>query len=82
MPRQAGRPADSDAEKLSEARQKPESSMAANGDSGGCVNRVPSFLRQKAPPKATPANREGMMGPHFIIESGNDSGLVHHQHFK
>lgn len=58
MPRQAGRPADADAEKLSDARQKPEPSMAANGDSGGCVNRVPSFLRQKAQ-KATPANREG-----------------------
>ncbi|MED6269175.1 hypothetical protein CHARACLAT_030456, partial [Characodon lateralis] len=61
MPRPANRQdrqADSDAEKLSDVRQKLDSSVAANGDSGVCVSRVPSFQRQKAPPKGTPANRE------------------------
>ncbi|XP_023197973.1 oligophrenin-1 [Xiphophorus maculatus] len=53
------RPPDSDAEKLSDVRQKPDSSPAANGDSGVFVSRVPSFQRQKASPKGTSANREG-----------------------
>uniref|UniRef100_A0A146WXG7 Oligophrenin-1 n=1 Tax=Fundulus heteroclitus TaxID=8078 RepID=A0A146WXG7_FUNHE len=60
LPRLANRQdrqADSDAEKLGDTRQKPDSSLAANGV---CVSRAPSFQRQKAHPKGTPASREGL----------------------
>ncbi|XP_015239518.1 PREDICTED: oligophrenin-1, partial [Cyprinodon variegatus] len=53
------RQADSDAERSCDAGQKPDSSPAANGDSWVRLNRVPSFQRQKAPLKGTPANPEG-----------------------
>lgn len=62
IPRTASRQdkqADSDAEKTSDSRQKPDSFLAANGESGVSVSRVPSFQSQKPPPKGTPANREG-----------------------
>ncbi|XP_061595944.1 oligophrenin-1-like isoform X2 [Cololabis saira] len=43
----------------SDARQKPDSSSGANGESSACVSRASSFQSRKPPPKATPANREG-----------------------
>uniref|UniRef100_A0A3Q3EZB7 Oligophrenin 1 n=2 Tax=Kryptolebias marmoratus TaxID=37003 RepID=A0A3Q3EZB7_KRYMA len=42
-----------------ETRQKPDSSLAANGESAVYVSRVPSFQSRKPPPKGAPANREG-----------------------
>uniref|UniRef100_A0A8C6PFK9 Oligophrenin 1 n=1 Tax=Nothobranchius furzeri TaxID=105023 RepID=A0A8C6PFK9_NOTFU len=46
-------------ERTSDTRQKPDSSLAANGEPGICVSRVGSFQSRKPPPKGTTANREG-----------------------
>lgn len=62
LPRPANRQdrqADSDVGKISDTRQRPDSSSAANGESGVYVSRVPSFQSRKLPPKATSANRDG-----------------------
>ncbi|XP_049897003.1 oligophrenin-1-like [Epinephelus moara] len=53
------RHSDSDAGKIDDTRQRPDSSSAANGESGVYVSRVPSFQSRRPPPKGTPANREG-----------------------
>lgn len=53
------RHSDSDAGKTDDTRQRPDSSSAANGESGVYVSRVPSFQSRRPPPKGTPANREG-----------------------
>uniref|UniRef100_A0AAQ4P2X8 Oligophrenin 1 n=1 Tax=Gasterosteus aculeatus aculeatus TaxID=481459 RepID=A0AAQ4P2X8_GASAC len=53
---------DSNAGRIEDARQRPDSSSpssAANGESGVYVSRVPSFQSRRQPPKGTPANREG-----------------------
>uniref|UniRef100_A0A3P9IXH6 Oligophrenin 1 n=1 Tax=Oryzias latipes TaxID=8090 RepID=A0A3P9IXH6_ORYLA len=50
MPRPANRqekPADSDLIKICNARLKPDTSLAANGESAAFVNRVPSFQSKK-----------------------------------
>ncbi|KAG8008314.1 Oligophrenin-1 [Nibea albiflora] len=57
MPRPSMRQLESD--KIDDTRQRPDSSSAANGESGIYVSRVPSFQSRKPPPKGTPANREG-----------------------
>ncbi|XP_060942357.1 oligophrenin-1-like [Limanda limanda] len=62
MPRpsiRSDRPRDSDVGKVDDTRQRPDSSSAANGESGVYVSRVPSFQSRKPPPKGTSANREG-----------------------
>ncbi|XP_040006759.1 oligophrenin-1-like [Xiphias gladius] len=60
MPRPANRPErQSDVGKIDDTRQRPDSSSAANGESGVYVSRVPSFQSRKPPPKGTAANREG-----------------------
>uniref|UniRef100_A0A1A7WV65 Oligophrenin 1 n=1 Tax=Iconisemion striatum TaxID=60296 RepID=A0A1A7WV65_9TELE len=46
-------------ERTSDPRQKPDSCLAANGESGVCVSRVGSFQSRKPPPKGMTANREG-----------------------
>uniref|UniRef100_A0A1A8QR71 Oligophrenin 1 n=1 Tax=Nothobranchius rachovii TaxID=451742 RepID=A0A1A8QR71_9TELE len=46
-------------ERTSDTRQKPDSSLAANGEPGICVSRVGSFQSRKPPPKGMTANREG-----------------------
>ncbi|TDH04740.1 hypothetical protein EPR50_G00136090 [Perca flavescens] len=53
------RHSDSDSGKIDNTRQKPDSSSAANGESGVYVSRVPSFQSRRPPPKGTPATREG-----------------------
>ncbi|XP_034745279.1 oligophrenin-1-like isoform X1 [Etheostoma cragini] len=53
------RHSDSDSGKIDNTRQKPDSSSAANGESGVYVSRVPSFQSRRPPPKGTPANVEG-----------------------
>ncbi|KAM6911232.1 oligophrenin-1 [Lycodopsis pacificus] len=50
---------DSDTGKIDDTRQRPDSSSAANGESGVYVSRVPSFQSRRQPPKGSPANREG-----------------------
>ncbi|CAB1421964.1 unnamed protein product [Pleuronectes platessa] len=62
MPRpsiRSDRPRDSDLGKVDDTRQRPDSSSAANGESGVYVSRVPSFQSRKPPPKGTSSNREG-----------------------
>ncbi|XP_035034989.1 oligophrenin-1 [Hippoglossus stenolepis] len=62
MPRPSNRPdrpPDSDVGKVDDTRQRPDSSSAANGESGVYVSRVPSFQSRRPPPKGTSANREG-----------------------
>ncbi|XP_037543429.1 oligophrenin-1 [Nematolebias whitei] len=51
--------AGADVEKTSDTRQKPDSFLAASGESEVYVSRVPSFQSRKPAPKGTPANREG-----------------------
>ncbi|XP_068456882.1 oligophrenin-1 isoform X2 [Clinocottus analis] len=66
MPRTASRQErhlDSDSGKLDDTRQRPDSSSAANGESGVYVSRVPSFQSRRQPPKVTAANREDSDGP-------------------
>lgn len=66
MPRPASRqdrPSDFNAGKMDDTKQKPDSSTAANGESGVYVSRVPSFQSRKPPLKGTSANREGTMSP-------------------
>ncbi|XP_041808016.1 oligophrenin-1-like isoform X2 [Chelmon rostratus] len=65
MPRPANRQdrqLDSDAGRIDDTRQRPDSSSAANGESGVGVSRVPSFQSRRPPPKSTPANREDSDG--------------------
>ncbi|KAI3373541.1 hypothetical protein L3Q82_022130 [Scortum barcoo] len=57
------RHSDPDAGKIDDTRQRPDSSSAANGESGVYVSRVPSFQSRGPPVKVTPANREGMTSP-------------------
>ncbi|KAG7223308.1 hypothetical protein INR49_015664 [Caranx melampygus] len=62
MPRPASRqdrPSDSNVGKIDDTKQKPDSSTAANGESGVYVSRVPSFQSRKPSLKGTSANREG-----------------------
>ncbi|TMS14341.1 Oligophrenin-1 [Larimichthys crocea] len=61
LPRPINRHLESD--KIDDTRQRPDSSSAANGESGIYVSRVPSFQSRKPPPKVTSANREGAMNP-------------------
>ncbi|KAL3042270.1 hypothetical protein OYC64_020253 [Pagothenia borchgrevinki] len=61
MPRPGSRQdkhSEPDAGRIDDTRQRPDSSAAANGESGVYVSRVPSFQGRKLPPKGTPANRE------------------------
>uniref|UniRef100_A0AAQ4R6W9 Oligophrenin 1 n=1 Tax=Gasterosteus aculeatus aculeatus TaxID=481459 RepID=A0AAQ4R6W9_GASAC len=61
---------DSNAGRIEDARQRPDSSSpssAANGESGVYVSRVPSFQSRRQPPKGTPANREGIMDTVFSV---------------
>ncbi|XP_071316394.1 oligophrenin-1 [Trachinotus anak] len=62
MPKPANRQdrqSDSNAGKTDDTKQKPDSSTAANGESGVYVSRVPSFQGRRPLPKGTSANREG-----------------------
>ncbi|XP_022067775.2 oligophrenin-1 [Acanthochromis polyacanthus] len=62
MPRAANRQerqTDSDATKMNDTRQRPDSSSTPNGEPGLYVSRVPSFQSRKPPPKSSSANREG-----------------------
>lgn len=61
---------DSNAGRIEDARQRPDSSSpssAANGESGVYVSRVPSFQSRRQPPKGTQANREGIMDSVFSV---------------
>ncbi|KAI9519846.1 hypothetical protein NQZ68_024707 [Dissostichus eleginoides] len=65
MPRPGSRQdkhSEPDAGRIDDTRQRPDSSAAANGESGVYVSRVPSFQGRKLPPKGTPANREDFDG--------------------
>uniref|UniRef100_A0A8D3BSR8 Oligophrenin-1 n=1 Tax=Scophthalmus maximus TaxID=52904 RepID=A0A8D3BSR8_SCOMX len=56
MPRPSNRQErheDSEAGKVDDTRQRPDSSSAANGESGVYVSRVPSFQGRRPPPKGT-----------------------------
>ncbi|TKS83514.1 Oligophrenin-1 [Collichthys lucidus] len=57
LPRPINRQLESD--KIDDTRQRPDSSSAANGESGIYVSRVPSFQSRKPSPKVTSASREG-----------------------
>uniref|UniRef100_A0A7N6AZN9 Oligophrenin 1 n=1 Tax=Anabas testudineus TaxID=64144 RepID=A0A7N6AZN9_ANATE len=59
VPRPANR-LDSDAGKMDDTKLRLDSSLAANGESGVYVSRVPSFQSRKPPPKSTSANKDGM----------------------
>ncbi|GLD47001.1 oligophrenin-1 [Lates japonicus] len=62
MPRPTNRldrHSDADSGKVDDARQRPDPSSAANGESGVYVSRVPSFQGRRPPPKGTSINREG-----------------------
>ncbi|XP_069002871.1 oligophrenin-1 isoform X1 [Embiotoca jacksoni] len=58
MPRLSTKSTDSDAGKIDDTRQRPESASAANGESGVHVSRAQSFQSKKPPPKGPAANRE------------------------
>ncbi|XP_053187340.1 oligophrenin-1-like [Scomber japonicus] len=58
-PNRQDRQSDSDAGKIDNSKQRPDSSSAANGESGVYVSRVPSFQSRRPPLKGTSANREG-----------------------
>lgn len=69
IPRPANRQdrqSDADAGKTDSARQRPDSFSVANGESGVCVSRVPSFQSRRPPSKGTSANKEGVMNPPFL----------------
>lgn len=70
VPRAANRP---DRHVESDAGKTVYSSLAANGESGVYVSRVPSFQSRKPPPKGTSANKEGMEQKHssFYILNNN-----------
>ncbi|XP_070699802.1 oligophrenin-1 isoform X2 [Pempheris klunzingeri] len=62
MPRPTNRQerhSDFDTGKMDDTRQRPDSSSAANGESGVYVSRVQSFPSRRPPPKGTSGNREG-----------------------
>ncbi|XP_018547303.1 oligophrenin-1 [Lates calcarifer] len=62
MPKPANRldrHSDADSGKADDARQRPDPSSAANGESGVYVSRVPSFQGRRPPLKGTSTNREG-----------------------
>ncbi|XP_026227092.1 oligophrenin-1 isoform X3 [Anabas testudineus] len=61
VPRPANR-LDSDAGKMDDTKLRLDSSLAANGESGVYVSRVPSFQSRKPPPKSTSANKDGDSG--------------------
>lgn len=66
MPRPSNRQdrqSGSDAGKTDGTRQRPDSSSVANGESGVCVSRAPSFQSRRPLPKGTSANKEGVMNP-------------------
>uniref|UniRef100_A0A4W6FGR5 Oligophrenin 1 n=1 Tax=Lates calcarifer TaxID=8187 RepID=A0A4W6FGR5_LATCA len=66
MPKPANRldrHSDADSGKADDARQRPDPSSAANGESGVYVSRVPSFQGRRPPLKGTSTNREGIRNP-------------------
>lgn len=63
MPRPSNRQErheDSEAGKVDDTRQRPDSSSAANGESGVYVSRVPSFQGRRPPPKGTSGDSDGL----------------------
>ncbi|KAM9846580.1 oligophrenin-1 [Aulostomus maculatus] len=66
LPRPANRQdrlADPEVVKLDDTKQKPDSSLVANGESGVYVSRVPSFQSRRPPPKGASSNKEDCDGP-------------------
>lgn len=73
--------AGADVEKTSDTRQKPDSYLAASGESGVCVSRVPSFHSRKPAPKGTPANREGTSTVFFLLFFFNAASKVSYRFY-